>query len=91
MTVTLVRPSPFCGSSWAVMSAEALPWPAGVAALGLEHGLVGGVVLLDEGGLALVLGGDRADLDLHHAAVLVALDLLELRAGQARARCARRR
>ena len=32
----------------------------------------------------VVLGGDGADLDLHHAPVLVALDLLELGARQAR-------
>ena len=33
---------------------------------------------------ALVLRGDRPDLHLHDAAVLVAVDLLQLRAGQAR-------
>ena len=33
---------------------------------------------------ALVLRGDRADLHLHDAAVLVALDLLQLRPGHAR-------
>src|SRR5205807_6144694 len=39
---------------------------------------------LDQPGCALVLGGDRTDLDLDDAAVLVALDLLELGAGHAR-------
>ena len=57
---------------------------ARVAALGLEHHLAVGLVGLLDLGHALVLRGDRADLDLHGAAVLVALDLGELRAGQAR-------
>ena len=43
-----------------------------------------GLVDLGERGRALVLRGDRADLHLHDAAVLVAVDLLQLRAGQAR-------
>ena len=89
MTVTWV-PSP-AGSSWAVMVALALPWPRVSRPVGVEHGLVGDVVLLDEGGRALVLGGDRPDLDLDDAAVLVALDLLELGARAGTARCARRR
>ena len=55
----------------------------GLAALGPEHGAVRRLVLLDERGLALVLRGDGADLDLDDAAVLVALDLLQLGARQA--------
>jgi hypothetical protein len=35
-----------------------------------------GVVLLDEGGRTLVLGGDGTHLDLDDAAIFVALDLL---------------
>ena len=57
---------------------------AGLAALGPEHGHVLLGVEREELGLALVLGGDRPDLHLHDAAVLVALDLLELGAGEAR-------
>ena len=83
VTVTFVSVSP-CGSSWAVMSAEALPLPAVSRPSALRTALWFGIVLLDERGLALELGEDRADLDLDHAAVDVALDLLELRARQAR-------
>ena len=54
-----------------------------VAALGAQDRLVAGVVLLDERRLALVLGGDRADLHLDDAAVLVAVDLLQLGARHA--------
>src|SRR5205085_12485875 len=43
-----------------------------------------GLVALEERRLALVLRRDRADLDLDDAAVLVALDLLELGARHAR-------
>ena len=56
----------------------------GVAPLGPQHRPVRVVVALDEPGRALVLGGDRADLDLDDAPVLVALDLLELGARHAR-------
>ena len=56
----------------------------GVAALGLQHALVVGVVALDEVRLALERRGDRAELDLDGAAEHVALDLLERRAGHAR-------
>src|SRR5581483_10089799 len=56
---------------------------SGVAALGLQHGAVLVGVLLDERCLALVLRGDRADLDLHDPAVLVTFDLLKLRARHA--------
>ena len=66
------------------MVALALPWPRVSRPDADEHRLVGRLVQLDEGGLALVLGGDRADLDLHDAPVLVALDLLELGARKAR-------
>ena len=52
----------------------------GVATLGLEDDLAVVDVLFEEDGRALVLRGDRADLHLDDAAVLVALDLLELRA-----------
>ena len=64
---------------------------ARVATLGLEHHLVVGLVGLVDLGHALVLRGDRADLDLHRAAVLVALDLGELRARAGTGRCARGR
>ena len=49
---------------------------AAVAALALDDDPLLGLVLLDEAGLALVLGADRADLDLDDAAELVAVDLL---------------
>jgi len=45
---------------------------------------VGGVVALGERGLALVLGGDRPDLDLHQPLVDVAVAAGELRTRQAR-------
>ena len=54
-----------------------------VAALGLQHHLAVGLVGLFDLGHALVLRGDGTDLDLHRAAVLVALHLGELRAGEA--------
>ena len=57
---------------------------ARVAPFGAQHGAVARFVELLEHGLALVLRGDRSDLDLHDAAVLVALDLLELRTRHAR-------
>ena len=63
----------------------------GVAPGRLQHDPPGRLVALDEGGLALVLGGDRADLDLDDTAVLVALDLLELGARAASGRSAPRR
>ena len=47
--------------------ALALPWPRVSRPSALSTAPVRGVVLLDEGGLALVLRGDRADLDLHDA------------------------
>ena len=83
VTMATAVPSP-SGVRVAVMVALALPWPrvsrpsarsTATCAVGVER---------QELGLALVLRGDRADLHLHDAAVLVALDLLELRAGQAR-------
>ncbi len=61
-----------------------VPPPAGVAALGPQLRPVVHVVTLDELGLTLELGGDGAELDLHDAAVHVALDLFELRTGHAR-------
>ena len=64
---------------------------AGVAALGLEPGVMGGVVALDELRLALELGGHRAELDLDLAAIDVAFDLLQLGARAGRERSARRR
>ena len=73
------------------MSAEALPLPPVSRPSAFSTALWFDVVLLDERGLTLELGQDRTDLHLHHAAVDVALDLLELGARQARARCARRR
>ena len=63
----------------------------GVAALGPQHRLVGGVVLLDEGRLALVLGGDRADLHLDDAPVFRRHRSLAARRRACRARSARRR
>ena len=56
----------------------------GVATLRLEHRPVRGVVTLDERGLSLERRRDRAELDLHDAAVDLALDLLQLGARQAR-------
>ena len=56
---------------------------ARLAALGPQHGTAGRVAL-DERRRALVLRGDGPDLHLDDAAVLVALDLLELGAGHAR-------
>ena len=50
----------------------------------VDHDAASRLVDLGELRRALVLRGDRADLHLHDAAVLVALDLLQLRAGQAR-------
>src|SRR4029450_8887325 len=55
-----------------------------VAALGADDGAMVGVVGLGDARYALVLGRDRADLDLHDPAVLVAFHLLELRARHAR-------
>ncbi len=57
---------------------------ARVAALRLEHHLVRALVRLDDARRTLVLRSDRPHLDLDDAAVLVALDLLELRTGHAR-------
>ena len=75
-TVTRV-PSP-SGTSVAVTSRVGVALAPGVAALGLEHDPVGRDVMLLEAGGALVLRGDRADLDLDDPAVVVALDLLQL-------------
>ena len=47
-------------------------------------GAAGLLVALDEAHLALVGPGDRADLDLHTALVLVAVAAVDRRAGQAR-------
>ena len=58
--------------------------PARVAARRVDHDAAVRLVDLGERRRALVLRGDRPDLHLHDAAVLVALDLLQLRAGQAR-------
>ena len=43
---------------------------------------MGFVVALDEDGRPLVVRRDRADLHLHGAAMIVPVDLVELRAGQ---------
>ena len=51
---------------------------AGVTTLGTQDRPVADVVALQEGSGSLVLGGDRADLDLDHPAELVALDLEQL-------------
>jgi hypothetical protein len=56
---------------------------AGVAAGCVENGLEVDVVALEEGGLTLVLGLNRADLDLDNAAVFVAFDFLKLGAREA--------
>ena len=66
------------------MVALALPWPRVSRPSARSTALCASSSRLDERGRALVLGGDRADLDLDDAAVLVALDLLELGAGHAR-------
>ena len=51
------------------------PLATGVSALGSEDRPVRGRVQFHEAGRPAVLGGDRPHLDLHHAAVLVTLDL----------------
>ena len=66
------------------MVADSVALTSGVAALTLDHDLPGGLIGLEDAGRTLVLRGDRAHLDLHDAAELLALDLLELGAGHAR-------
>src|SRR5207245_4223074 len=57
---------------------------ARVASLSADDSAMHAVVTLLERRRALVLGGDRSDLDLHDAAVLVALHFLQLGARHAR-------
>ena len=83
-------PSP-SGVRVAVMVALALPWPRVSRPSARSTATCVLRVERQELGLALVLRGDRADLHLHDAAVLVALDLLELRARAGTGRSAPRR
>ena len=57
--------------------------PARVAPGRVQHDAAGRFVDLGQLGRALVLRGDRPDLDLHDAAVVVAFDLLQFGARQA--------
>ncbi len=57
---------------------------SGVAAFGLDDDRARVDIRLGDPGRTLVLRGDGADLHLHDPAVLVTLDLLELRARHAR-------
>ena len=90
VTVTFVV-SASTGSSWAVISADALPLPPVSRPSALSTARCFSASLLDEARLALELGRDRPDLHLHQAAVGVALDLRELRARAGTGRCAPRR
>jgi hypothetical protein len=62
------------GFSWAVMRACAVPLPRWSLPRAVDDRLVRGLVLLDEGGLALVGQVDRAELDLDPAGEVVAGD-----------------